>query len=198
MTISISTFFFFTRVKEGGVLGICGRALAHSLSACRTISIGRPSPNRPYQYKKKGGTQCKNVDYAAYEYNVYVQCNYNGGNKVDTGHLTAKKKNGGGRGQDSITYDNQWVEVKKETACPVYALGSSQEIHLVLVGSLSTMQTLQVHVPAAFVGTFTPAAAQLNPPDGATGLGGSGIAATGAELFVGRSGFGSSQETHLT
>jgi hypothetical protein len=27
------------------------------------------------------GHKCKNVDYAAYEYNVYVQCNYNEGKK---------------------------------------------------------------------------------------------------------------------
>jgi len=53
------------------------------------------------------------------------------------------------------------------------------------------MHTLQVHVPGAFVGTFIPAAAQLNPPDG---LGGSGTPAGG----VSRSGLGSSQETHLT
>jgi len=60
------------------------------------------------------------------------------------------------------------------------------------------MQTLQVHVPGAFVGTFIPAAAQLNPPNGATGLGGSGTAAAAVEHLVSRSGFGSSQETHLT
>jgi len=57
------------------------------------------------------------------------------------------------------------------------------------------MQTLQVHVPAAFVGTFIPAAAQLNPPDGGV----TGLVGSGAKLYVARSsGFGSSQETHLT
>ena len=35
--------------------------------------------------------QKKNVDYAAYEYNVYVRCNYNERNK---GHQTAKKTAG--------------------------------------------------------------------------------------------------------
>jgi hypothetical protein len=49
------------------------------------------------------------------------------------------------------------------------------------------MHTLQVHVPGAFVGTFIPAAAQSNPPD---------CTAAGTELLV--SGFGSSQEMHLT
>jgi len=41
--------------------------------------------------------------------------------------------------------------------------GSSQEVHLTLVASLSTMQTLHVHVPGAFVGIFNPAAAQSKP-----------------------------------
>lgn len=88
-----------------------------------------------------------------------------------------------------ITYDNQYVKGERKD-CPIYAFGSSQEIHLALAGSLSTMHTLQVHVPGAFVGTFIPAAAQLNPPDC--------TAVAGAELLVSRSGFGSSQETHLT
>jgi hypothetical protein len=52
------------------------------------------------------------------------------------------------------------------------------------------MQTLQVHIPGAFVGIFIPAAAQLNPPDSA------GLAGSGAVMV--RSGFGSSQEIHLT
>ena len=56
------------------------------------------------------------------------------------------------------------------------------------------MQTLQVHVPGAFVGIFIPAAAQLNPPDG---WGGSCTTSAGAELPVSISGLGSSQETHL-
>ena len=51
----------------------------HHSSASRTVSIGRHSPNRPYQVQKGRDTmQKKNVDYAAYEYNVYVRCNNNG------------------------------------------------------------------------------------------------------------------------
>jgi hypothetical protein len=76
--------------------------------------------------------------------------------------------------------------------------GSSQETHLVLADSLSTMQTLHVHVPGAFVGILSPAAAQLNPPVGATGLGSSGTAAGTVEVpFVTESGRGSSHDTHL-
>ena len=70
--------------------------------------------------------------------------------------------------------------------------GSSQEAHFVLAESLSTMQTLHVHVPGAFVGALTPAAAQLKPPMGAVGLGGSDIVPLDAD-----SGRGSSHETHL-
>ena len=43
------------------------------------------------KYRKKGAHAKKNVDYAAYEYNVYVRCNYNERNK---GHQTAKKTAG--------------------------------------------------------------------------------------------------------
>jgi len=75
---------------------------------------------------------------------------------------------------------------KKETS--PYALGSSQETQLVLVGSLSTIQTLQVHVPGVFVGNLSPAAAQLKPPED--------IAGSGAKVEE-LEGFGSSQETHL-
>jgi hypothetical protein len=75
---------------------------------------------------------------------------------------------------------------KKETS--PYALGSSQDIQLVLVASLSTIQTLQVHVPGAFVGNLSPAAAQLKPPEDIAG----------SEVKVEESeGFGSSQEMHL-
>jgi len=49
---------------------------------------------------------------------------------------------------------------------------------------LSAIQTLQVHVPGAFVGTLSPAAAQLKPPD----------SAGSDEESEGR---GSSQEMHL-
>ena len=62
--------------------------------------------------------------------------------------------------------------------------GSSQAAHFVLAESLFSMQTLHVHVPGAFVGAFTPAAAQLKPP-------------VGAAAFVADSGRGSSHETHL-
>jgi len=40
------------------------------------------------KYRKKDNAKKKKVDYAAYEYNVYVRCNYNEGNK---GYQTAKK-----------------------------------------------------------------------------------------------------------
>jgi len=76
--------------------------------------------------------------------------------------------------------------------------GSSQEAHLVLVPSLSTMQTLHDHVPGAFVGTLSPATVQLKPPVNAAGLGGSGtIEATVDVPFEAASGRGSSHETHL-
>jgi hypothetical protein len=75
--------------------------------------------------------------------------------------------------------------------------GSSQETHLVLAASLSTMQTLHVHVPGAFIGALSPAAAQLKPAVGATGLGGSDTA-SGPVLFGIKSCRGSSHETHFT
>jgi len=76
--------------------------------------------------------------------------------------------------------------------------GSSQETHFVLVASLSTIQTLHVHVPGAFVGALSPAAAQLKPPAGAAGLGRSGIAAGAvAAPFIAESARGSSHEMHL-
>lgn len=59
-------------------------------------------------------------------------------------------------------------ERKKKKALP-YALGSSQAAHFVLVISLFTMQTLQAHVPGALLGALSPAASQLNPPDGFPG-----------------------------
>jgi len=40
----------------------------------------------------RNGTQCKNVDYAAYEYNVYVQCDYSRKKKTHETHETTKKK----------------------------------------------------------------------------------------------------------
>jgi len=62
--------------------------------------------------------------------------------------------------------------------------GSSQEAHFVFAGSLSTIQTLHVHVPGAFVGALSPAADQLKPPVvGAAGFGGSDIA-VGAVMVV--------------
>jgi len=75
---------------------------------------------------------------------------------------------------------------KKETS--PYALGPSQEAQLVLVASLSTIQTLQVHVSGAFVGNLSPAAAQLKPPED--------IAGSGAKVEESE-GFASSQEMHL-
>jgi hypothetical protein len=58
-----------------------------------------------------------------------------------------------------------------------FGRGSSQEAHLDLAASLSTMQTLHVHVPGAFVGALSPAPAQLKPTVGAAGgLGGSDTA----------------------
>ena len=73
---------------------------------------------------------------------------------------------------------------KEEKETSPYALGPSQETHLVLAVSLSTIQTLQVHVPGAFVGTLSPAPAQLKPPEDSAG----------SEESAGR---GPSQETHL-
>lgn len=63
--------------------------------------------------------------------------------------------------------------------------GSSQEAHFVFAGLLSTIQTLHVHVPGAFVGALSPAADQLKPPVvvGAAGFEGSDIAA-GAVMVV--------------
>ena len=79
-----------------------------------------------------------------------------------------------------------------------FGRGSSQEAHLDLVASLSTMQTLHVHVPGAFVGALRPAPAQLKPTVGAAGgLGGSDTA-SGPAVFDVDSGRGSSQQTHLT
>jgi len=76
--------------------------------------------------------------------------------------------------------------------------GSSQETHFVLMASLSTIQTLHVHVPGAFVGALSPAAAQLKPPAGAAGLGSSGIVAGAvAAPFIAESARGSSHEMHL-
>ena len=77
--------------------------------------------------------------------------------------------------------------------------GSSQETHLTMAASLSTMQTLHVHVPGAFVGALIPAAAQLKPPVGTAGLGSSDEAAGTAVVpfVVAESGRGSSHETHL-
>lgn len=87
-----------------------------------------------------------------------------------------------------------WQKRKEKRHHP-YALGSSQETHFVLVASLSTMQTLQLHVPGAFVGNLSPAAAQLNPPNGTTGgLGSSDVDVEEAGAVLGR---GSSQEAHL-
>ena len=91
------------------------------------------------------------------------------------------------------------VKRKKNTPSP-YALGSLQETHFASLPSLSTIQTLQVHVPGAFVGNLSPAAAQLKPPDGITGLGGSAVAVSvGAVPFAAgpESGRGSSQDAHL-
>jgi hypothetical protein len=89
------------------------------------------------------------------------------------------------------------VDVEPEAGA-VLGRGSSQEAHLVLVASLSTMQTRHVHVPGAFVGSLSPAAAQLKPPVGAAGLGGSGTAKDTVDVpFEMESGRGSSHETHL-
>jgi len=83
-------------------------------------------------------------------------------------------------------------------ALAVLGLGSSQEAHFVLAPSLSTMQTLQLHVPGAFVGTLRPAAAQLNPPDGTTGgLGLGSCSGTAVEAGAAALGRGSSQEAHF-
>jgi hypothetical protein len=57
----------------------------------------------------------KNVDYAAYEYNVYVRCNYNGRKQKVT---RQRKKQRGVAGRDLITYDNQYVKVNKGKDCP--------------------------------------------------------------------------------
>ena len=53
-------------------------------------------PNRPYQVQKGKGHNAKkkNVDYAAYEYNVYVRCNNNGRKQ----QLPDSEKNSGGEG----------------------------------------------------------------------------------------------------
>jgi len=78
--------------------------------------------------------------------------------------------------------------------------GSSQEAHFVFTASLSTMQTLHDHVPGAFVGALSPAAAQSKTPVGAAGLSDSDIAAGTAVVlpFVAEdSGRGSSHATHL-
>jgi len=82
----------------------------------------------------------------------------------------------------------------KEKPSP-YALGSSQETHFVLVTSLSTMQTLQLHVPGALVGALSPAAVQLKPPDGFVGFGSSAPGAVPPRVGA-ESGRGS-QETHF-
>ena len=92
----------------------------------------------------------------------------------------------------------QGKEKKKKPS--TYILDSSQDTHFVWVASLFTMQTLQAHVPAAFVGGFIPAAAQLKPPEGIIVLGSSVLAATVGAVSFGagaESGRGSSQETHL-
>jgi hypothetical protein len=89
----------------------------------------------------------------------------------------------GGGQPNWITYDNQCVGVKRKKKRPSpYAFGSSQDTHFVLVTSLSTIQTLQVHVPGAFVGSLSPEAAQLKPPDGITGLGGSAAAVSAGAM----------------
>ena len=77
--------------------------------------------------------------------------------------------------------------------------GPSQETHLALAASLSTMQTVHVHVPGAFVGALIPAAAQLKPSVGAAGFGSSDtVAGTVVVPFVvAESGRGSSHEMHL-
>lgn len=78
--------------------------------------------------------------------------------------------------------------------------GSSQEAHFVFIAPLSTMQTLHVHVPGAFVGALSPAADQSKPPVGPAGLRDSDIAAGTLEVvpFVAEdSGRGSSHATHL-
>jgi hypothetical protein len=75
--------------------------------------------------------------------------------------------------------------------------GSSQETHLALAASLSTMQTLHDHVPGAFVGALSPAAAQSKPAMGAADLGSSDTA-SGTEFFDVESGRGASHATHST
>jgi hypothetical protein len=90
--------------------------------------------------------------------------------------------------------------VKKKKASP-YALGSSQEAHFVIAGSLSTIQSLQFHVPGAFIGTLSPAADQLKPPVGAAGFEDPDIAAGAVAVVVpfvaADSGRGSSHVLHL-
>src|SRR6266850_151361 len=81
---------------------------------------------------------------------------------------------------------------KKKKAPLPYAFGSSQETHFVSVAPLSTIQTLQVHVPGAFVGNLSPAAAQLKPPDGITGLRGPAAAVSVGAIPC----RGPSQEAH--
>lgn len=89
------------------------------------------------------------------------------------------------------------MKEKKNKTFP-YALGSSQAAHFALVTSLSTLQTLHVHVPGALLGTLSPAADQLKPPVGVAGLEGPDVAAGAAAAFVALdAGRGSSHALHL-
>jgi hypothetical protein len=60
------------------VMRVRGAAQRHS-NAHEAVPFRRLFPQRAYGYRT--GHNAKNVEYAAYEYNVYVQCDYRGKKK---------------------------------------------------------------------------------------------------------------------